>query len=82
MSESRLALHGGSAASGGLAAAICMAVTQLIGLLIGSGATAETLLYGLSLSFIAFGGTYAAVFFVTLAVRSRQNQRGTQTSAG
>lgn len=82
MSESRIALHGGAAASAGLAAAICMAITQLIGMFIAPGDIAATLLYGLSLSFIAFGGTYAGVFFVSLAARSRHNQQGTQTSAG
>ncbi|MFT4164364.1 MAG: hypothetical protein QM650_03900 [Microlunatus sp.] len=65
-----------------LAAAICMAVTQLIGMFIASGDIAATLPYGLSLSFIAFGGTYAGVFVVSLAARSRRNQEGTQTSAG
>ena len=83
MSDSRLALHGGAAASGGLAAAICMAIVQLIGMFIGSESVAGTLLYGLSLSFVAFGGTYAGVFFVSLAARSRHQQRGgTQTTAG
>ena len=34
-----------------------------------------TLLYGLSLSCLAFGGTYAGVFFVSLAIRSRNEGR-------
>ena len=69
MSASRLALHGESAASAGLAAAICMAVTQLIGMIVAPNDIAGSLLYGLSLSCLAFGGTYAGVFFVSLAIR-------------
>lgn len=81
MSASRLVLHGESAASAGLAAAICMAITQLIGMIIAPNDVPATLLYGLSLSCLAFGGTYAGVFFVTLAIRSRNEGRA-QGSAG
>ena len=61
----RTALHIASATSAALAAAICMAVCQLIALVLGVH-PAEALLFGLSLSSIAFGGTYAGVFFVSL----------------
>ena len=73
MSRSTLSLHASSAASGGLAAAIAMAITQIVCLLsIGEVQTAIT--WGVSLSSIAFGGTYAGVFFGRLA-RSRRTGR-------
>ncbi len=62
----RTALHIAAATSGALAAAICMAICQIIALALGSH-PADALLFGLSLSSIAFGGTYAGVFFVSLA---------------
>lgn len=61
----RTALHIAAATSGALAAAICMAVCQVIALVLGAH-PADALLFGLSLSSIAFGGTYAGVFFVSL----------------
>jgi hypothetical protein len=67
MSIARTSLHRDAIASAALAAAICMAITQIIGLVIASKDVAEIILYGLSLSFIAFGGTYAGVFFTSLA---------------
>ena len=67
MSTVRTSLHRDAIASAALAAAICMAVAQIIGLILNPGDVAETILYGLSLSFIAFGGTYAGVFFASLA---------------
>ena len=66
MATTRTALHVAAATSGALAAAICMALCQIIALVLGTH-PAEALLFGLSLSSIAFGGTYAGVFFVSLA---------------
>lgn len=70
MNTSRTALHIASATSAALAAAICMAVCQVVALAIGTH-PADALLLGLSLSAIAFGGTYAGVFFIAL-VRPRR----------
>jgi creatinine amidohydrolase/Fe(II)-dependent formamide hydrolase-like protein len=67
MSTVRTSMHRDAIASAALAAAICMAISQIIGLLLAPVDVAETILYGLSLSFIAFGGTYAGVFFASLA---------------
>ena len=67
MSTVRTSTHRDAIASAGLAAAICMAVTQIVGLVLAPTDVAEIILYGLSLSFIAFGGTYAGVFFASLA---------------
>lgn len=66
--------HGSAAASGGLAAAICMAITQIIWLVIGSGAL-EALAIGASLSCIAFGATYASTYFVARARLPQREQR-------
>jgi len=60
-------MHRDAIASAAFAAAICMAITQIIGLVLAWGEVAEIVLYGLSLSFIAFGGTYAGAFFASLA---------------
>ncbi len=65
MLSTHTALHLAAATSGALAAAICMAVCQIIALVLGAG-PAAALLFGLSLSSIAFGGTYAGVFFISL----------------
>jgi hypothetical protein len=62
----RTALHIAAATSGALAAAICMAICQIVALTLGAH-PADALLFGLSLSSIAFGGTYAGAFFVSLA---------------
>lgn len=67
MSTVRTSMHGDAVASAALAAAICMAITQIIGLVLASADIAEIILYGLSLSLITFGGTYAGVFFASLA---------------
>ena len=67
MSTVRTSMHRDAIASAALAAAICMAITQIIGLVLAPAEVGETLLYGLSLSFVAFGGTYAGVFFASLA---------------
>jgi hypothetical protein len=64
--------HVESALSALLAAAICMAITQVIGLAAHLGSIPTVLLLGLSLSSIAFGGTYAGVFFASLATARRQ----------
>ncbi|WP_182346752.1 hypothetical protein [Tomitella gaofuii] len=61
--DHHLAQHARSAASALLAAAICMAITQIIWLALGEDVS-RALLFGLSLSSIAFGGTYAGTFFV------------------
>lgn len=66
MNPSRTALHGRAATSGGLGAAIAMAISQVVWLII-TGSPATALVYGASLAAIAFGGTYAGVFFVSLA---------------
>ena len=55
---------------------ICMAITQILGLVLQPGNVAQVLMIGLSLSTIAFGGTYAAVFFVTLAGSRRRRSQG------
>jgi hypothetical protein len=65
MLTTRTALHIAAATSGALAAAICMAVCQIIALALGAHLV-DALLFGLSLSSIAFGGTYAGVFFISL----------------
>jgi len=67
MSTVRTSMHRDAIASAALAAAICMAISQVIGLILAPADVAETILYGLSLSFVAFGGTYAGVFFASLA---------------
>ena len=67
MSTVRTSMHRDAIASAALAAAICMAITQIIGLVLAPNDVAEIILYGLSLSFVAFGGTYAGVFFASLA---------------
>lgn len=72
MSVSRTQKHVESALSALLAAAICMAITQIVGLAFHLGNVPTVLLLGLSLSSIAFGGTYAGVFFVSLATSRRQ----------
>lgn len=72
MSVSRTQKHLDSVLSALLAAAICMAITQIIGLAVHLGSVPTVLLVGLSLSSIAFGGTYAGVFFVSLATSRRQ----------
>lgn len=71
MSTTRLARHADAAASGGLAAAICLAISQLIALILAPESSVANLAYGLSLSSIAFGGTYAGVFFVRLLADRR-----------
>jgi hypothetical protein len=72
MSSSRTKNHQDAALSGFLAAAICMAITQVLGLALHLGAVSGVLLVGLSLSSIAFGGTYAGVFFASLAGSRRR----------
>ena len=62
--------HAGSAASGGLAAAIAMAISQVVFLALGSAPT-EALAFGASLASMAFGFTYASVFF---AYRARHGK--------
>lgn len=62
--------HTGAAASGGLAAAIAMAIAQIAFLATGSTA-GEALAIGASLASIAFGFTYASIFFVS---RARQHR--------
>lgn len=61
----QLANHASSASSGALAGAICMAACQIVGWTLG-WSYADALLFGLSLSSMAFGLTYAGVFFVQL----------------
>lgn len=73
MSTVRTSMHRDAIASATLAAAICMAITQIIGLILAWGDVGETLLYGLSLSFIAFGGTYSGAFFASLARGQKQS---------
>jgi hypothetical protein len=68
MSTIRTSLHATAAASAGLAAAICMAITQLLGLILAAHLT-DALLLGLSLSSIAFGGTYAGIFLIAVLHR-------------
>ena len=67
MSTVRTSMHRDAIASATLAAAICMAITQIVGLVMAPNDVAAVILYGLSLSFVAFGGTYAGVFFSSLA---------------
>ena len=67
MSTVRTSMHRDAIASAALAAAICMAITQIIGLVLEPTEVGQTILYGLSLSFVAFGATYAGVFFTSLA---------------
>jgi len=76
MSASSSNNHRGAAQSGLLAAAICMAITQILGLMLQPGNIGQVLLIGFSLSSIAFGATYAAVFFVTLAGSRRRRSPG------
>jgi hypothetical protein len=70
MPTSRIQMHKTSSVSAGLAAAICMAISQLIALIISPAAPGPALAYGLSISSVAFGLTYAVLFFVSVA-RSR-----------
>lgn len=79
MSDARTDNHRNSAFSGFLAASICMAICQIIGLVFHLAGVAETLLVGVSLSTIAFGGTYAGSFFATLAA-SRRAHPGRSTA--
>lgn len=65
--------HANGAASGGLAAAIAMAVAQVIFLATGFGPLGA-LEFGLSLAAIAFGGTYAGVFFVSRAKHGKVSE--------
>ena len=74
MTTVRPAMHREAIASAALAAAICMAITQIIGLVLAPAEVAEVILYGLSLSFVAFGGTYAGVFFASLARSQRPRE--------
>ena len=67
MSAVRTSTHRDAIASAALAAAICMAITQIIGLILAPADVGAIILYGLSLSFVAFGGTYAGVFFAAVA---------------
>lgn len=64
--------HGDAAASAALAASICFAITQLIGLIFFMDEIPNTLLYGMSISGIAFGATYAGVFFIGGAIARRR----------
>lgn len=80
MSSSRIDIHRGSAQSAALAAAICMAITQVLGLVLHLGSLSTVLLFGLSLSSIAFGGTYAGVFFITMATSRRRPHEVLATS--
>lgn len=68
----RTSMHLEAITSALLAAAICMAITQVIGLVLAPTDVATNLLYGLSLSSVAFGATYAGVFFASLARSPRQ----------
>lgn len=70
-----MALHARSAAAAGLAAAICMAITQVVWLALGEDVT-RALLFGFSLSFIAFGGTYAGTFFAGVRRAGEAGGRG------
>ncbi len=75
MSVSRTTEHLGAMTSAALGGAICLAITQLIGLIFFGGHIAETLLYGLSLASVAFGGTYAGTFFTSLITERRRPGR-------
>jgi hypothetical protein len=68
MSATRSTLHATAAASAGLAASICMAISQVLSLVLGVHLP-DALLIGLSLSSIAFGGTYAGAFFTAVVLR-------------
>ena len=70
--------HAGAAASGGLAAAIAMAIAQIVFLGIGASPT-YALAIGLSLASIGFGGTYAGVFFVARAKHGRVKSGGVES---
>jgi hypothetical protein len=63
--------HGSAAISGALAAAICMAIAQIVFLAKGFG-PGDALAYGTSLSCIAFGGTYVGVFLITRLRRGKR----------
>ncbi|MGH3322595.1 MAG: hypothetical protein ACRDN9_20955 [Streptosporangiaceae bacterium] len=79
--DGRLLLQARSAMSATLAAAICMAITQIVGLVLGNDA-GPTLLYGFSLSSIAFGGTYAGTFFVGMRSPRRDEPAATAGASG
>ncbi|GAB3758709.1 hypothetical protein [Microlunatus parietis] len=70
MSRSTISIHGDAAASGGLAAAIAMMFGCLFPMIF-TGDAAAGLVWGAWCAAIGFGGTYAGVFFVTLARRGR-----------
>lgn len=71
--------HGEAATSAALAASLCFAITQLIGLTFFPDAIPHTLQYGFSISGVAFGGCYAGVFFIGGAIAARK-QRAHQAS--
>jgi len=72
--------HRHGAMSGALAAAICLAITQLIALIFMPAQIVQMLAYGVSISSVAFGGTYAGVFFISGAIAARK-QRENPTTA-
>lgn len=76
---SSLARHRSGAVSGALAASICLAITQLIGLIFFPTDIPHTLAYGVSITSVAFGGTYAGVFFISGMIGARR--RGAQPEA-
>lgn len=70
MDRSTLAIHGESAASAGLAAAIAMMFGCLFPFLF-TGDAVGAVVWGIWCAAVGFGGTYAGCFFVTLAKRGR-----------
>lgn len=73
MSSSDLSIHANAAASGGLAAAIAGLFGCLFAFIF-TGDLAYSLMWGAWGAVVAFGGTYAGVYFVTLA--HHRGQRG------
>lgn len=73
MDSNHLHLNGSAAASGGLAAAIAMAISVIVGLFTTPDAIGQVLLMAVAMASIAFGGTYASVFFVGLARAPKRN---------
>jgi hypothetical protein len=77
---SSIELHRSGAMSGALAASICLAITQLIALIFFPTQIPQNLAYGLSISSVAFGGTYAGVFFISGAIAARRSKAALATN--
>lgn len=69
MSSSEHSFAAGSAVSAAVAASIAMTIGCVIWMIVTDGDAAQSLIWGTWFAAVAFGGTFAVVYFIGLARR-------------